>query len=225
MSCWIPAAHRYNMSTTRGLGPVRQSEPLAFARVAELGLANAYDKSTMPANPSSVVTLGTFYSLRELEMAAAKVSDIMLINKDMEVRLRLSLSKNDPAAKGTERPWRCVCEEANGTFAHRFCPYHAAVHHLKFLKKRFPDLIDDPDFPCSLIKLATSSWAIPWSSSSSWLHLYWACPYWISTGIRNSGSIASGQLGQFTWLRWGWIFLRSSSLDVGSVEWYSTTVD
>ena len=80
-------------------------------------------------------------------MAAAKVSDVMLINKDMEVRLRLSMSKNDPTAKGTERPWRCVCADSNHTFAHRTCPYHAADHHIKFLKKRFPDMWKDDDFP------------------------------------------------------------------------------
>ena len=141
------AAHRYNLTTTRGLGPSRQSEPLPFGRLAQLDLDEKCFKQKMPANPAAVITLSTFYLLRELEMAAAKVSDILVVNKDMEVRLRLSMSKNDPSAKGTERPWRCVCSEPDSPFAHRGCPYHAAVHHLAYLKAKFPKLIGDADFP------------------------------------------------------------------------------
>ena len=38
-------------------------------------------KNARPANPSAVVTLGAFYLSRELEVAAVKVSDVMVINK------------------------------------------------------------------------------------------------------------------------------------------------
>ena len=50
----------------------------------------------MPANPNAVITLGTFYLLRELEMAAAKVEYIMLVHECLEVKLRLSMSEKRP---------------------------------------------------------------------------------------------------------------------------------
>ena len=120
------AQHRYNMSTARGLGPARQSEPLPFEKVADLQLNDQAIDPKMPANPAAVITLSTFYLLRELELSAARISDMMFNHELSEVRLRLSMSKNDATAKGTERPWRCICEGVIAD-AHRACPYHAAV--------------------------------------------------------------------------------------------------
>ena len=50
------AQHRFNVSTTRGLGPARQSEPLPFEKVAELKLNDDAVGPKMPANPASVIT-------------------------------------------------------------------------------------------------------------------------------------------------------------------------
>ena len=95
------AQHRYNMSTTRGLGPARQSEPLPFEKVADLQLNDQAIDPKMPANPAAVITLSTFYLLRELELSAARISDMMFNHELSEARLRLSMSKNDATAKGT----------------------------------------------------------------------------------------------------------------------------
>ena len=59
------AAHRFNTSTTRGLGPTWQSEPLPFLRVAGLALEDLSVAPAAPSNPSAVVALSTFYPLRE----------------------------------------------------------------------------------------------------------------------------------------------------------------
>ena len=49
-------------------------------------------------------------------MAALKMSDIKIDEESKEVKILLSASKNDPQAKGAERPWKCICDE--GTLAH-----------------------------------------------------------------------------------------------------------
>ena len=79
-------------------------------------------------------------------MAAAKVEDRMHINEALEAKLRLSMSQNGPTAKGTERPWRCICTEVNDD-PFRSCPYHAAVQHLFILKEPFLDQYQQAGFP------------------------------------------------------------------------------
>ena len=142
------ALARFNRSTTRGAGPSRQSEPLPFDKVAELNLEDALTNTKYPVNPSAMVTLSTFFLLRELEVAAARVEDLMINTQSLEVKMRLSMSKNDPMAKGCERAWRCTCDSAHRR-AHASCPYHAARHHLDMLKRIWKDGAtgDFPLFP------------------------------------------------------------------------------
>ena len=70
----------------------------------------------------------------------------MFVHDELEVRLRLSMSKNDPQAKGTARPWRCVCTDID-EHSFRSCPYHAALHHVSYIKEHFPQAADDSNFP------------------------------------------------------------------------------
>ena len=56
------------------------------------------------------------------------------------------MSNNDPTAKGTERPWRCICTDITDE-SFRSCPYHAAVLHLIHLKNHFPEQYQQAGFP------------------------------------------------------------------------------
>ena len=71
---------------------------------------------------------------------------MVIDHREREVRLHLSVSKNDPQAKGTWRPWRCVCDEVADD-AHRHCPFHAAVFHRQKLEEEFGDKVSCDDFP------------------------------------------------------------------------------
>ena len=74
----------------------------------DLALDDSAVDSKMPANPASVISLATFYLLRELELSAARVEDLLLNHDLGEVLLRLPMSKNDATAKGAERPGRAL---------------------------------------------------------------------------------------------------------------------
>ena len=143
------AAHNFNLSTTRGVGPVRQSEPLPFDRVAKKNLDEdkTVSDARYPRNPAAMFVIVVFFMLRELEVATARLCDLSFSDEDKEVRLHLSVSKNDPQARGTWRPWRCICSGDEGDSAHRRCPYHAAKHHHDYLVKNFKDCEHDADFP------------------------------------------------------------------------------
>ena len=143
------AAANFNRSTTRGLGPVRQSEPLPYERVAACDLnTDLVGHERFPADASAVFVLATLFLLREIEVAAARFTDMTFNDADLEVRLYLSVSKNDPTAKGTTRPWMCICVDEGSSTSHRRCPYHASKHHHAYLMEAFRDALrDDDEFP------------------------------------------------------------------------------
>ena len=123
----------------------RDSEPLPYDRVMDVDLEKIKTNVKFPVNPASVVTLSTFFLLRELEVAAARIEDMMLNTELLEVKLRLSMSKNDPMAKGCERSWKCICDDITA-HSHRSCPYHAALQHKIYLRQIWGDGLND-DFP------------------------------------------------------------------------------
>ena len=147
------AAHDFNASTPRGMGPSRQSEPLPFDRVCAIDLDKKLTDRNFMGNANAVFPLVSFYLLRELEVGTARRGDMTFDHHSREVRLRLSVSKNDPEAKGCSRPWRCVCDDPSAPDNFRSCPYCAACHHKKYLDEVFRDgsrdlgCEDDPLFP------------------------------------------------------------------------------
>ena len=101
-----------------------------------------------PANASAVFVLVSLFMLREIEVAIAQYHDMTFNDEELEVRLNLPVSKNDPEAKGASRPWRCICAGAPTRRAHRRCPYHAATNHREYLLRIYGDAMrDDDDFP------------------------------------------------------------------------------
>mgnify|MGYP000500449857 CR=1 FL=1 len=119
------AGTRFLASTTRGMVPSRQSEPLPFKKLADLDLSSRLHNPRYPVAPSCCVVLFTFFLLRELECAAAEYNDMTLDFEQQLVALKLSVSKNDPRAIGCERKWGCVCADVNSPSTSS-CPYHAA---------------------------------------------------------------------------------------------------
>ena len=116
------AAQNFNICNTRFLEPVRQSEPFLFEKMAAGYLGQELCNANYLINPAAMFVLVVSFLLRELEVATARLCDVTFNHEDREVRLHLSVSKNDPQALGTWGPWRCVCIDGDPTDAFKICP-------------------------------------------------------------------------------------------------------
>ena len=134
---------RFNASTSRGMGPARQSEPLPYRRMTQLDWKNVKNPR-YPVAVQFVAVLCTFFLLRDLEATTAEYADMAIDVKDKKVSLRLSMSKNDPRALGCERTWGCICGEEVDACS---CPYHAAFTLRDTLTDRFGDTVNSEGFP------------------------------------------------------------------------------
>ena len=144
------AGHRFVLSTTRGMGPGRQSSPLPFMKIVGMSFGPEFEVTAYPVNPGAMLVITTFFLMRELEVAAAKYSDLKLDSTTKSITMHLSVSKNDPEAKGCDRTWNCTCEPEIKLPPERHCPYHAAEQHKKYLDQVFRDAlrgIGEDDFP------------------------------------------------------------------------------
>ena len=83
-----------------------------------------------PLGPVDFVVFGTFFMMREIEIACSKVAHVDLDHDALEVTMRLPVSKNDPTAVGTQRTWGCLC-----THKSKVCPYHAVGRQLDRVNK------------------------------------------------------------------------------------------
>lgn len=110
-------------SVSRGVGPSKQSYPLDVAKVSRLEPGDGPLVEDGPIGVLDVVTVGTFFLARELELACAKVGHFHFDVEAQEVTWNLPASKNDVEALGTYRTWGCICNAAVGIG----CPYHAAL--------------------------------------------------------------------------------------------------
>ena len=95
-----------------------------------------------PVNTKAIIVLFTYFLVRENEGAVARRSDISLNTVGRRVLWRLSASKTDPRALGSEREWGCLCSSGGSA-----CPYHAALDHLELLDRLFGSAAADVDFP------------------------------------------------------------------------------
>ena len=138
------ASKRFHASTSRGMGPARQSAPLNFMKLREMDVNAAVKNSAYPARPGSAAVMATFWLLRDLEATNAEFRDMSFDVAAKRVTLMLSMSKNDPRALGCERIWGCVCEGEGNPAG---CPYHAALDIKKFIETAFPHDSLAPGFP------------------------------------------------------------------------------
>ena len=186
------AGRAFSMSTQRGLGPGRQSEPLPYQRLVQHEFGDAPLNAGGPVGPKNALVLFTFYFVRGREGTMAKVRDIRLDHEAQTVCWRLSVSKTDPAALGCERKWGCLCIESPGVG----CPFHAAVQQLALLCKLFPDRTDEGDIPLFPDEGATWCWTRRWRRSSTPWPSSSRAPCTYRQGRSDSANIPSGRPGR-----------------------------
>ena len=87
----------------------RQSLPIDVIAVAGLELTDEPIVAGGPVAPTDFVVAGTFFLLREIELAAAKVEHVKLSEDGLSVDWLLPTSKTDPRAVGVTRSWDCCC--------------------------------------------------------------------------------------------------------------------
>ena len=72
------AAWQFNTSTSRGIGPGKQSEPLSFQKLAAADLGASVKNPKYPVKVEYAVVIFTFFLLRELECACAQYNDMTI---------------------------------------------------------------------------------------------------------------------------------------------------
>jgi hypothetical protein len=88
-----------------------------------------------------LVILGTWWLTREIELAAAEIEHIEVLETQRCVRWKLPASKNDTAAKGTWRTHGCCCTDKSQLSFDwsRICPFHTMKGHLHDLASEDKD--------------------------------------------------------------------------------------
>ena len=139
-------AKRCLRAVTRGIGPSKQAATLDM-----LLLSNITDDEVAtdigPARPATAALLGCWFMVREIELAAARVSHWQLQLSPPRILWMLPVSKTDPMALGAERAWGCLCHE----FHTNMCPFHRAAQRLQWIQEWWSNVPaqDMPLFPDS----------------------------------------------------------------------------
>ena len=112
-------ARRCTRSVLRGLGGPTRSESFDLEAVVNHLLVMENNIEVMndgPQSPLAAIVVGTFFMLRELELSAIDVGDVVFTENT--VTLSLPVSKVDWQAKGCRRTWNCICGQGY------ICPVH-----------------------------------------------------------------------------------------------------
>ena len=97
-------ARKVSASVTRGLGVTRQSAPFDLGRaVAAAHAGQVILPGGCPLGWSNLLVVATYFVMREIEVAFAKVDHVHLGAETANVRLQLPVSKKDPRAIGRSR--------------------------------------------------------------------------------------------------------------------------
>ena len=112
-------------SLERGLGGPALKE--AFRR-EDIKLAV---KSRDECGVAALIALGIWFLLRELEIAALRVRDIVIDIDQKTVSLTLSASKTDTVGNSVVRTHKCYCSFVDKGM----CPYHASLKFLPHMPK------------------------------------------------------------------------------------------
>ena len=104
------AVRQAGRSARRGLGPARHSAALPLNRIGELPSGDEPWHPLGPLRPRACILIGSFWLLRELEIAGAQVRHVS-VEADI-VSLLLPASKADPQAMGCVRGHCCTCQQA-----------------------------------------------------------------------------------------------------------------
>ena len=124
----------------RQSGPFDVLKAVDAAQSGELGLPEV-----APLGWPNLLILGTFFIMREIEIAFALTAHVTIGHSPPKVTILLPVSKKDPRAVGCERSWACLCIDDD---RRRDCRFHAAVAQLELLRDVFGELPADlPLFP------------------------------------------------------------------------------
>jgi hypothetical protein len=129
------ACRKAKRAATRGIGPARQSAPLDL-ELAHRALMRHGGQPLCRGGPlgtSSLVTCGSFWMLRELEVSCALVRHLTVDEVALTVEWLLPVSKTDVKALGSVRRWGCVCAGTKDLP----CPVHAVLAQLSLLVDTF----------------------------------------------------------------------------------------
>ena len=133
-------------SVLRGLPGPSRSEPFDILDVVKfLQSRRGSLSSTGPMNPLAMVVCATYFMLRELEVSAIEMEDVVFT--ETSVSINLPVSKVDWSAKGCRRTWSCVCDKGYP------CPVHILKEHDLSLRKSGKE--DGPWFPDRFGKFCT----------------------------------------------------------------------
>eukprot|EP00971_Amphidinium_carterae_P352448 6492599-Amphidinium_carterae.2 len=130
-------------SILRGIGPAKQAAPLTPEGVGSLNLSKEALAVEGPVNPCALVILGAFFLARELELACARTTHLIIDEVAGIVKWTLPTSKTDQQGQSTTRAWGCTCGPSQGAAFGVPCPYHTAIEHLQFLRITFPMICAD----------------------------------------------------------------------------------
>lgn len=112
-------SRRCTRSVLRGLGGPTRSEAFDLEAVVKYLLIMENSVEVTPDGPQSplaAIVVGTFFMLRELELSAIDVGDVVFTENT--ITLSLPVSKVDWQAKGCRRTWNCICGQGY------LCPVH-----------------------------------------------------------------------------------------------------
>ena len=126
-------------SCKRGLGGPVRAMPLPFERLGEAVLPDS-DTPWVPGGPvgpKNAILLGSWFLMREAELAGAKAHNLKVVTRGSRpplVQWSLPASKTDQQALGVARTHGCCCSSE----PRRRCPVHSAWDQLLILEERFP---------------------------------------------------------------------------------------
>ena len=134
------------ISIERGVGQQKQTKSLPLQRLAELPSGDEPWVKGGPIGTADTLTAGSWWLMRELEVAAVNMSDVTIFDKLKQVELKLACSKNDSRAVGHGRTHGCCCDE--GAAEVMYCPFHTVKRQWSRVTRLFPEALLEPeDFP------------------------------------------------------------------------------
>ena len=129
---------RLRRACLRGLGPPQQASPFPVERIGEVPLAQEPLAADGPCWAQRLLTVGSWWLTREIEIGNASVADVTTDGAD--VYLCLPASKTDQRGLGVARAHRCACgRQANAPklLAEALCPACAITDQAAWARHRF----------------------------------------------------------------------------------------
>jgi hypothetical protein len=140
------AIHKATQSTTRGMGPSRQTSDLDLVEVSNLELSDEPLVEGGPVGPRELAVVSSLFCEREIESSLGLETHYELDEIKEELTVLLPTSKRDPKALGTRRTWGCTCVALDEEDALSSpCAYHSWVLHRENLVSRFGN--DEGELP------------------------------------------------------------------------------